>query len=155
MQGLLPKSPIFVIVETGFKSVSITMTVQQVAKKTNNWRWLSHLWALITIILFILEFFCGARFDSAATASAIIYISTLGIFVSTKEFGRWQVSYLEKHLGECFVFLWSGLMLLFVIMLVCQSNYKIPIEFIPTYIAVLGIFALTQHSKRLYQNKNR
>jgi len=130
------------------------MAKKQTTQKTNGWRWLAHFWAISTMILFITEFFRGDQFATAATTTAIIYIAMLGIFASTKEITRWQINHLEKHFGECFIFLWSGLMFLYIIALICRPNYyQMPKEFIPTYIAVLGVFAITQHSKQLYKNK--
>lgn len=127
-------------------------------EKSNDkiWRQLSNLWTFAAMGFFMFDFFTLDKFSGYAAAVSIIYISILGIYAGTKEFDRWQDSHFSKRKGEFFVILWTILILFFIITaIVSGGKYKMPSEFTATYIALLSIFALTQRSKFLHNQKEQ
>ena len=127
------------------------LTKQQVLKLILN------IWTILTMALFALDFFSGNKYDSSATAIGIIYIAILGIYISEKEYTRWQKKgFISRFLGEGFVGVWTGLMLVFVILAPFSAGKCIvPAELAIVYTSVIGAFAISQHSKWLHQGKER
>jgi L-asparagine transporter-like permease len=85
---------------------------------------------------------------------AAVYVVILTIYSAEKEFERWQDYHTRRHPGEVYVAIWT--VLFFSILLATlffDKSYRMPSEIISTYIAVLGILALTKKSKALYQEK--
>lgn len=120
------------------------------------WKILANVWTFVIMAFFIVDFLAFDKYDSAAGALSAIYISILGLYAGTKEYERWHGHHFSRYLGEYFVIFWTALIVGFVAAIVASHNaYKLPPEFITVYISVLGIFALTQKSKRWYKNKNR
>ena len=115
------------------------------------WRILTHFWGLLVACFFLLTFFNIVDLDHCLKSVAIVYISILSIFTSVKEFHRWRSeSFFSKHQGEIFIILYSAILIVFVIMYAFAPNqYQLPAEFVPTYISILGIFAITYNSKYL------
>ncbi len=121
------------------------------------WKWLADFWGYLTIIIFIVDFFYQEKNLIASTGSAIIYTAVLVIYVTNKEFNRWQQKSFSSHyLGEIFIILWS-IILIFFVMLAIASNgiYQVRPEFYTTYITILGIFAISLNSKNLKQKKRK
>ena len=117
----------------------------------NFWRHLTNFWGILTLLLFIFDFFSLHRFSSAVSSSAVIYGFVLTLYVGSKEFQRWQSKkgeYKSLHAGEVYPFIWTMVMVIFVIIAALQpSRYAIPTEFPATYITVLGIYIISQQSK--------
>lgn len=85
-----------------------------------------------------------------------IYVAVLAIYVSDKEFERWQHLHNSKHPGELFVIGWSLLIIsLFFAELIFNKTYRIPDLVIYVYITVLGVLAITRKSKELYEKKKK
>ncbi len=121
------------------------------------WKWLADFWGYLTIIIFITDFFYPNNNLVASTGAAIIYTAVLVIYVTNKEFNRWQQKSFSSHyFGEIFIAIWSTLLVFFVIAtLVSNGTYKVEPEFYTTYITILGIFAISLNSKNLQQKKRK
>ncbi len=113
-----------------------------------------NIWTFLTIFLFLADFFSGNQFDSAASAIGIIYLAILGIYAGEKEYDRWKTKFSSKFSGEIFILIWTIVMVVFVIIAPFSGGlYHLPQEFAIVYTSVIGVFAITQHSKNLHNNK--
>ena len=114
------------------------------------WRIITYFWGVFSAVLFILSFFQIINCNDSIKTITLIYISVLSIFISLKEIYRWKnKSFLSKYKGEIFVLLYTLMMICFIILNIFNSQkYIIPSEFTTTYLAILGIFALSTESKR-------
>jgi len=118
------------------------------------WRILTNFWAFLYAGFLIFNFFQKNAHESLTAPLSIIYVGVLGLYVGTKEFGRWYEKHSSRHPGEWFVVGWTVLILkFFILSFVLGGEYKVPSGAITVYIAILSIFALTQKSKRLFQKK--
>lgn len=126
-------------------------------QELNIWRVLTHFWGLLTAICFILTFFNTFDLSEALASLVFIYIPVLSLFTSIKEFHRWQdKNFISNHSGEFFVFLWTLLLIIFILLTAWRPNlYDIPGEFAATYIGILGIFALSRESRRLKRKRKK
>lgn len=125
-------------------------------KRLNRWvlKWLLNIWSVITMGLFILDFFSGNRFDSTASTIGIIYIAILGIYVSEKEYIRWNNKFASKFIGEGFIIAWTILMVMFTVLApLSEGKYIVPPEFAIVYTSIIGVFAITRQSKAMKYNK--
>lgn len=74
--------------------------------------------------------------------------------MSEKEYDRWKTRFISHFAGEAFVVVWTIIMIIFVIgALFSGGVYKMPTEFSIIYTSVVGVFAITQHSKALHQRR--
>ncbi|MFA6322640.1 MAG: hypothetical protein WCX71_04155 [Candidatus Buchananbacteria bacterium] len=129
--------------------------------KNNHWlterislKWLLNTWTIITIFLFMADFFSGNQFDSTASVIGLIYMALLGIYAGEKEYIRWRSQFNSKFIGEAFVGIWTAVMIIFALTApFSQGNFRVPAEFAVVYTSVVGVFAITQHSKNLHQTK--
>ena len=131
-------------------------TIQEKKLLANRWilKMILNLWTIIAMLLFSLDFLSGNKFDSSASAIGVIYLAILGIYAGEKEYSRWKSKFISNFIGETFVVIWTGLMAFFVIAAPLSSGmYKIPPEFAIVYTSVIGVFALTRHSKALKSRK--
>jgi uncharacterized membrane protein len=128
---------------------------QSLNQKT--WKVLTNIWSFIAMAFFTLDFFSKSdNYGNISMTVAIIYTAILGIYVGTKEYDRWQNSHDSKRLGELFIVFWTILIFFFLIMSTLSGGkYKIPSELSATYIAVLSIFAITQKSKQMHEEKEK
>lgn len=118
------------------------------------WRILTNFWTVVFIAFLVLNFALKDRFDYLMISFSVIYVGILGLYASTKEFDRWYEMHESRHPGELFIALWTVVIFALIgVSLFSQGNYKISSEAIADYIAVLSIFALTQKSKRIHQEK--
>jgi len=115
------------------------------------WRFLTYFWGIIAGVFFILDYFKILDCSPSLKTLAVVYISILSIFTSIKEFQRWKSkNFFSRYHGEIFVIAYSILMVLFIFLDIFHvGKYKIPIEFTTTYLAILGIFAISYNSKYL------
>ncbi len=117
------------------------------------WRWLTNFWSLLTLLFFILAFVQPDRFNGLLVNIAIIYGAILAIYVSSKEIARWNnKNFSSQYYGEIFVFLWTVMMIAFIIIAAISGKYTVSPEFTAIYITILGIFAISQKSKALKKN---
>jgi len=115
------------------------------------WKTLTNFWGVITAIFFFLTFFKTIDLAHSIKTLTIIYLSTLSIFTGIKEVNRWTTKkFISKYNGEIFIFIWTILMIIFVSLNAYNPDrYSIVKEFTTTYIAILGIFAVSKGSKKL------
>ena len=100
--------------------------------------------------LFVVDFFSYHTYDVATSSAAVIYIGVLTIYVGSKEYYRWKIpsKFQSKYTGEVFIFVWTIVMMTFVIFaFMANGLFKIPSEFMATYIYILGVYAVSQQSK--------
>lgn len=117
-----------------------------------HWRIFANIWMVIAIIFFILSFFWNSFYSHLANITGVIYLAVLGIYVGTKEFNRWSHYHKSIHFGELSVVIWTVLLVgMLIVDLICKGAFNFSNELIALYIAVLGIFAITQKSKSLYK----
>jgi len=113
-----------------------------------------NIWTITTICLFTADFFSGNLYDSSASIVGVIYMSLLGIYASEKELMRWKTQFSSKFIGESFVGVWTALMIIFTLTAPFSGGFfRIPGEFGVVYATVVGVFAITQHSKRLKEKQ--
>jgi len=111
-------------------------------------------WTVLTMAFFMLDFFSSHEFDIASSAISIIYMAILGIYTSEKEYERWKNRFTSQFAGEGFVIAWTIIMAIFVIMAPFSDGlYKIPEESAVMYTVVIGVFAVSNHSKRIHNRK--
>jgi phosphatidylserine synthase len=115
------------------------------------WRFLTYTWAVITATFFALDYFKILDCSNSLKTLTIVYISILSIFTSIKEFHRWKdKKFLSKYRGEIFVVIYTILIIIFIILsTINPKTYSIRPEFTTTYLAILGIFAISYNSKYL------
>lgn len=135
-----------------------TNFITKITRKATNRRVLKlilNLWTILTMVLFTFDFFSGNKYDSSAGAAGIIYLGILGIYITEKEYTRWeQKRFISRFLGEGFVGFWTALMMIFVILATFSKNqYHVPSEFTVVYTSVIAAFAISQHSKALRHQK--
>lgn len=115
------------------------------------WKFLTNLWAILTIIFFSATFF--KLFDLTASLAniSIIYVSLLSLFVGIKEVSRWRDHQFSSHYhGEIFIWLWTILMIVFItLQAIRPEKYIFNNDFIATYISIVAIFAISRKSKNL------
>lgn len=115
---------------------------------------LLNFWTVLTMAFFLADFFSGHRFDISASSIGIIYLAILGIYTSEKEYVRWRYKFQSKFAGEGFVIAWTIIMAVFVVVApLSGDNYKVPEEFAVMYTAIIGVFAVSHHSKDIRQRK--
>jgi uncharacterized membrane protein YoaK (UPF0700 family) len=120
------------------------------------WRWLTNFWTLVFMVLLVVNFFTGNKYDFLIAPFSVIYVGILGLYVGTKEFDRWYDLHESRHPGELFVIAWTVVIFaLLILSIALQDGHKVSSEAIAVYIMVLSVFALTQKSKKLHQHKHR
>jgi small-conductance mechanosensitive channel len=118
-------------------------------------RILTNIWTFVALFLFSIDFFSGNKYNSQASAVAVIYLAILALYAGTKEFDRWYHYHKSLHIGEYFVVIWTALVLIMVMLApFSKGAYKLPGELVATYIAVVGILILTQRSKALHRESH-
>lgn len=114
------------------------------------------IWTILTIFLFIFDFLSGNKFDSSVSAIGVIYLAILGIYTGEKEYDRWKTRFISRFSGELYVVIWTIIMVIFAILAPFSNGYyKIPAEFALVYTSVVGVFAITRHSRDLHEKKHR
>ena len=117
-------------------------------------RWLNYLWTAVFMLFIVADFFVQGRYEFLTAPFSAVYVSILGLYVGTKEFGRWHAEQRGRHPGELFVIAWTVIILsLFVISLIWNDTYKVSSETVAVYIMVLSVFAITQQSKAMYRHR--
>ncbi|MFA6197663.1 MAG: hypothetical protein WC734_00715 [Patescibacteria group bacterium] len=120
------------------------------------WKYIADFWSIMTIGLYTLDFFSKNKYNSAAGAISVLFISILGLYAGSKEFDRWTRGHASKFHGEYYVPIWTFIIALLSLLAVfSHGQYQLPSEAVATYIGVLGIFVITQKSKGLHFNRRR
>ncbi len=124
--------------------------------KDKYWLYLTYFWSFVAFTAIIFDFIYNNSFGSFLAPILVIYIAILTIYVGVKEFERWQEFHKGRHPGEIFVFMWTLMIFgIIIAQFILKTPYKIPQEVISTYIAVLGILAITSKSKSLHRTSHR
>ena len=111
-------------------------------------------WSFLTMAFFVIDFFSGHQFDGSTSAIGIIYLAMLGIYTSEKEYTRWKSKFKSRFIGEGFVIMWTIVMTMFVIIAPLSNGiYIVPEGFALIYTAVICVFAVSHHSKRIHRRK--
>lgn len=119
------------------------------------WRNLTNIWSIALYILFILDFVKDNAFKQELAPLATLYVGTLAVYASDKEFERWHCSNGKgRHPGELFVIIWTVLIFgVLIFDFILSKPYELPPEVTSAYIAILSVLAITQKSKSLYKKK--
>ena len=118
------------------------------------WRWLTALWTIVAMGLFILDFISGHKYNVTTSSVGIIYITVLTLFVGNKEFSRWYRTHQSTFFGEIFIVVWTILMMCLVIIApLSKGKYRISGDIIGVYTAVLTIFLISRKSKALSEKR--
>lgn len=119
------------------------------------WKHVVNFWSLVAFIVFILHFFSRGVFEAANSMISILYPAVLTIYTGQKEFSRWKSKAYHSHFfGEFFVVLWTAIFMAFVIIsTVTSGTYRVSLEMVTTYVAVLSIYAVTLKSKEMRARK--
>ncbi len=130
------------------------MTIKSdVVIKDKYWLYLTYFWSFVAFTAIIYDFVYNNSLGSFLSPILVVYIAVLTIYVGVKEFERWCEFHKGRHPGEVFILMWT--LMIFGILIsqfVLKKPYKIPDEVISTYIAVLGILAITSKSKSLHRS---
>ena len=120
------------------------------------WRLVTDFWTIIFLVFIVVNFATANRYEYLVGPFAALYIGVLTLYIGTKEFDRWHETHVGRHPGEIFVFAWSVVIFGILVASIFLGNmYRIPSEIIASYIAVLSIFALTQKSKHIFEEKGK
>jgi hypothetical protein len=80
----------------------------------------------------------------------------LSVYVTSKEFQRWFLSYQGHHPGEIAVFIWTALIIMMIILNGwLGKEYRISQEVISTYLTIVSIFIVSKGSKVFYRLHSR
>jgi uncharacterized protein YacL len=120
------------------------------------WHRLMNSWTFVFFAAIIYDFIISNKLSAWLNIIAAIYVASLAIYVSNKEFERWNDSHTSQHPGELFVFIWTALILsLFVFDLILERTYELPNSVLSAYLAVLTVLAITSKSKSYYLKKKK
>lgn len=116
------------------------------------WRYLVNFWALVLYVAIIADFFQRNGLSEFLGPISAIYIAALAIYSAQKEFERWHDYNIGRHPGEVYVFIWTLLIILLLVLeIIYHGSYKLPNEVFTTYIVVIGVLAITKRSKKNYR----
>ncbi len=117
---------------------------------------LTNSFAILALILFTLNFFSENKYNYILPTINALYISLLSIYATNKEFNRWKIKHKSKYSGEVFVYIWTFLIILAILIsLFSKGKMTITDSTISSYIAVITIFAITRKSKSIFTKKNK
>jgi drug/metabolite transporter (DMT)-like permease len=120
------------------------------------WRWLVNIWMIVTCAVVVVDFFSFGRYSFLLSPLALLYISLLSVYVTSKEFQRWFLSYQGHHPGEIAVFIWTVLIIMMIILNGwLGKEYRISQEVISTYLTIVSIFIVSKGSKVFYRLHSR
>lgn len=117
----------------------------------NLWRYLVNFWTIVLYLAIADDFFIGNGLSEFLGPICAIYIALLAVYSAEKEFERWHDYHIGRHPGEMYVFIWTILVVVLLVLEVLHyHNYKIPSEVFTAYIVAVGILAITKKSKSNY-----
>jgi hypothetical protein len=118
------------------------------------WRVVSDFWTLFAFAVIIEDYRQNGALEYLVGPVMAIYVVVLAIFSAEKEFERWYMYNIGRHIGEIYVYAWTLLIAgLFVATYLTHSDYKMSPEIFSTYIVVLGVLAVTRKSKEIFKEK--
>lgn len=116
------------------------------------WRYLVNFWALALYAVILGDFYTKNGLGDFLGPVSAIYLASLAIYSAQKEFERWHDYNIGRHPGEVYVFIWTALIILLLVLeIVYREGYKLPTEVFTTYIVVIGVLAITKRSKKNYR----
>jgi heme/copper-type cytochrome/quinol oxidase subunit 4 len=124
------------------------------------WRHMVNFWTVVFFAAIAYDFWKDNILSRSETLLAIaaIYTALLAIYSAEKEFRRWHHMHSSMHPGEVYAILWTLLIIALVVGdAFYNPSYHLPAEISASYIAVIGILAITRESKNFYKrgcNKN-
>ena len=124
----------------------------------NSWRRIVNFWTIIFFAAIVYDFFNENILSKSELLLAIagIYAATLAVYSAEKEFRRWHHMHASIHPGEMYAILWTILIFFLIIGAVFYHiPYHMPSEVSASYIAMIGILAITRESKNFYKKRNR
>ncbi len=125
-----------------------------IAKDFKFWRYLINIWSVLFFLVVIADFLTNNGCRGILDVLSTVYIASLAIYASDKEFERWYHHHHGQHPGEIFVIIWTVLIFLLIISgFIWPHPYELPGSVISSYIAVLTILAITRKSKEVYKRK--
>lgn len=112
---------------------------------------MANIWFAASVAIFVIDFVSRGDFAAGASMINVIYPAVLTIYVGQKEIMRWQErSFRSRFGGENIVLIWTALMITFVVVsIVTHGAYRVSLEMALTYVAVMGIYAVSVKSKEL------
>ncbi len=117
----------------------------------NLWRYLVNFWTIVLYLAIAADFFIGNGLSEFLGPICVIYIALLAVYSAEKEFERWHDYHIGRHPGEMYIFIWTILVVVLLVLEVLHyHNYKIPSEVFTAYIVAVGILAITKKSKANY-----
>jgi tellurite resistance protein TehA-like permease len=132
------------------------VSLLEVEKEDKTLRILTNFWSLAAITLFVLDFIQKGRIEALSSTIGVLYLLILGYYTGTKEFCRWQDYHDSKHhIGELFVGVWTLLVVGLMVFSFINPSYHVSGALIALYTTIVGIFALTQHSKTLFKEAHK
>lgn len=120
------------------------------------WRTLMNIWTLVFFLAIGYDFLHHNILAESHVilGVAAIYGASLAIYSAEKEFRRWHNMHRGFHPGELYTLFWTVLIIgLIICQIVFHVDYHMPPEVSASYIAVIGILALTRESKNFYKRK--
>jgi len=132
------------------------MKEKQIFGNFNFWRHLVNIWSVLFFTVIIYDFATWNSCTEVLNVMSTVYIGSLAVYVSNKEFERWYHRHRgQQHPGEVFVVIWSVLVAMLIMFdFISRDEYALPTSVISSYIAVLTILAVTRKSKQIYQAKH-
>ncbi|PIW76229.1 MAG: hypothetical protein CO001_02485 [Candidatus Portnoybacteria bacterium CG_4_8_14_3_um_filter_40_10] len=107
---------------------------------------------IVISVVIIVDFFSFGKYSFLLSPLTLLYISLLSVYVTSKEFQRWFLSYQGRHPGEIVVALWTGLIILMLILNGwLGGKYHISQEVISLYLTIISIFIVSKGSKAFYR----
>ena len=122
------------------------------------WRHMVNFWTLIFFAAILYDFYTANELadSNILLALAGIYGATLAIYSAEKEFRRWHDMHASIHPGEVYIIVWTVLVLYLIVAdIIFHPSYHMPVEVSGSYIAVIGILAITRESKNYYRKRRR
>jgi hypothetical protein len=118
-----------------------------------NWRNLTIIWTVLMYVVVMWDFYLDNGASDVLFPLLAIYISILSIYVAEKEFERWHRNHTSNHNGEANIIFFTILIAFMVITdAIVLKDYTLEPSLIFTYVFTIGLFALTQTSKKLYKS---
>lgn len=120
------------------------------------WRCLAHVWLAALVFIILIDFWSGGRYAYLISPVSILYISLLTVYITSKEFKRWQRNYQGQHPGEIALVIWTVLIFMLIISnAYLGANYHISQEIISTYLVVVALFIVSRGSRMIYFHGGR
>ena len=122
------------------------------------WRNVVNFWTFVLFVGIIYDFYNANELsnNNILLALAGIYTAALAIYSAEKEFRRWHDMHTSMHPGEAYMVIWTILIVYIIVAdIIFHPDYHMPVEVSGSYIAVIGILAITRESKIYYKNRGK